>query len=261
MAPSVKSIDLHNTEKAYFAPGTMTRSGPGLIHVSGQVGATKNGHVPSDYESQIHLALLNLRKVIIAGGATVKDIAKLTLYIVNYDPAQRKHTRIVQRFLSGHRPAITLVPVAQLAVAGWLFEVDAVVALPEKHLSLPPSLENAGSKTKSVDVVILGAGLAGLSAARDAVRGGLSCVVLEARDRVGGRTWSQLTSDGKGILELGAAWINDVNQTNMIALARQYGLELIEQNTTGNCVFQGFDGKVSQFPYGQLPDVSFSTSR
>lgn len=250
MAPLVDIVDLHNTTTAYHAPATVTRTA-NVIHVSGQVGATKNGHTPGDYESQIHLALFNLRKVIIAGGASVNDIAKLTLYIVNYDPAHRKHTRHIQRFLRGHRPAITLVPVAQLALVDWLFEVDAVVACPN---SIPRAI-GSGAHQETIDVAIIGAGLAGLSAAREVIRSGLSCVILEAHERVGGKTWSQPTSDGKGIVELGAAWINDVNQTRMIKLVRQFGLEMIAQNTEGNCVFQGTDGRVSQFPYGELPKV------
>ncbi|VUC33713.1 unnamed protein product [Clonostachys rosea] len=260
MSPRVKQLDLENTSKVYHAPATVTAPGVRLIHVSGQVGATKDNHVPADYESQIQLALFNLRKIMVAAGATVNDIAKLCLYIVNYDPAHRKHTRHIQRFLRGHRPAITLVPVAQLAIPGWLFEIDAVIACPEPTPSVPRSLGESQLGASSVDVIVIGAGLAGLSAARDVIASGLSCVVLESRDRVGGRTWSRPTSDKNGILEYGAAWINDVNQTKMIGLARRYGVELIEQNTTGNCLIQDADGRIGDFAYGELPKFDKATA-
>lgn len=261
MVSRVHSLDLASTTKVYYAPATAIQGNSRLLHVSGQVGTAKDGTVPADYVSQIHLALLHLRKILIAAGATTRDIAKLTLYIVNYDPAQRKHTRPIQRFLKGHRPAMTLVPVTQLAAPGWLFEVDAVIACPEvPSISLPaPTNSQGGSKSESFDVAIIGAGLAGLTAAHEVLRAGLTCVVLEARDRVGGKTWSQPLAAGGGreggIAEMGAAWINDVNQTQMIALARRYNLELIEQNTTGICALQSFDGTASNFPYGELPQV------
>lgn len=66
-----------------------------------------------------------------------------------------------------------------------------------------------------VDVVVVGGGLSGLQAAHDVQRAGLSCVVLEARNRVGGKTWSQPTKDGS-FVDLGAAWINDSNQTKIV---------------------------------------------
>lgn len=110
--------------------------------------------------------------------------------------------------------------------------------------------------SEQVDVVIIGAGLAGLTAARDVIKSGLSCIILEARDRVGGKTWSQQLPDGKGTVDLGAAWINDVNQTRVYALAKQYNAEMIEQNTAGNCAIQGASGTISSFPYGELPSVS-----
>jgi hypothetical protein len=52
--------------------------------------------------------------------------------------------------------------------------------------------------------VVIGAGLAGLAAARDLEAAGWAVVVLEARDRIGGRCWSVELADGEGIVELGA---------------------------------------------------------
>lgn len=252
----VKTLDLSNTIGAYFAPATIIPAGSRLLHLAGQVGATKNGTVPADYESQVHLALLNLRKIIVAAGAGIKDIAKLTLYIVNYDHSKRLHARHVQKFLRGHRPAITLVPVQTLAVASWLFEVDAVVVQPDPASNAPPPGLLVARASDTYDVVIVGAGLAGLSAAHELIRAGLSCIVLESRDRVGGKTWSQELAGGGGVVDLGAAWINDTNQSRMYNIAKRYGAELIEQNTQGKVVLEDLDGKVSSFTYGDLPHVS-----
>lgn len=246
----IKSIDLVNTTQAYFATAAVTPAGR-LVHVAGQVGNTKDGTVPEDYESQIHLALFNLRSVIIAAGATVKDIAKLTLYVVNYDAANRKHVDHIKRFLEGHRPAITLVPVPKLAVSSWVIEIDAIVSQPDPS---PPPYLRAAAETH--DVIIIGAGLAGLTAAHEILRSGLSCIILEARNRVGGKTWSVPLADGKGIVDLGAAWINDTSQSKVHALAKRYGAELIKQNTDGKAVLQDRDGSCSSFDYGDLPQVS-----
>ena len=56
------------------------------------------------------------------------------------------------------------------------------------------------------DVVIVGAGPSGLTAARELKKAGLSVAVLEARDRVGGRTWTD-TVDG-AMLEIGGQWVS-----------------------------------------------------
>lgn len=237
----IDTVDLASTRSAYYAPATIAPESSRLIHISGQPGSTRNGQVPDDYETQIHLALLNLRKIILKAGASIRDIVKLNLYIVNYDASRRQHARHIQKFCNGHRPAITLLPVTALAVPSWVSEVDAVVALASERL-LPPA-GFSQTTDEHVDVVIIGPGLAGLSAAQDAIKAGLSCVVLEARDRVGGKTWSQDNID------LGAAWINDTNQSKIYALAKRFGAEIIEQNTTGNCVLQDETGKISTFPW------------
>ncbi|KAL5333203.1 hypothetical protein BJX70DRAFT_392374 [Aspergillus crustosus] len=254
----IETVDLATTTAAYYAPATIAPTNSQIIHVAGQPGTTSSGTVPADYESQIHLALLNLRKILIVSSASVKDILKLTVYIVSYDPANRLHTRHVQRFLAGHRPAITLVPVQQLAAPEWLFEVDAVVAR-SVSTSVPRPLTAVSAK-EDVDVIIVGAGLAGLSAAAKLQRAGLSFVILEARDRVGGKTWSQATpGDESAVVDLGAAWLNNVNQSKVYALAKQFGAEVLEQNTTGLCVLEDAGEKYSTFLYGELPPFDVAT--
>ncbi|EXJ62845.1 hypothetical protein A1O7_03286 [Cladophialophora yegresii CBS 114405] len=103
------------------------------------------------------------------------------------------------------------------------------------------------------DVVIVGAGLSGLQAACTVHQAGLSYVVLEARDRVGGRTLTARSSTGTAKAELGAAWINDTNQSRMWALAEELGLHTFVQNTDGDVVVQDFDGSLVKFPYGEAP--------
>lgn len=174
MSPTVQALEVDESKSAYYAPATVRVHG-NTIYVSGQAGVQSDGLVPSDYESQIHLALVALRKILITASATVADILKLTLYIVNYDADNRKHTKPLQKFLNGHRPAITLVPVAQLADQRWLFEMDAVVAQPLSTKILGQSRPTPSQRAErpDVDVVIIGAGLAGLTAAERIIKAGL----------------------------------------------------------------------------------------
>lgn len=77
------------------------------------------------------------------------------------------------------------------------------------------------------DVVIVGAGLAGLSCADELTRRGADVVVLEARRRVGGRVFSHRFTDGQ-TCERGAEFI-DSNHTEVLRLAERLGLELSDR--------------------------------
>lgn len=76
------------------------------------------------------------------------------------------------------------------------------------------------------DTVIVGAGIAGLSAARLLARDGRSVLVLEARDRIGGRVWTS-RSDGD-VLDLGASWIHGVDGNPLADAVAAYGIDTTE---------------------------------
>ncbi len=103
----------------------------------------------------------------------------------------------------------------------------------------------------TVDVVIVGAGVAGLTAARHLHRQGVSLLVLEARDRVGGRTLSQRV--GNEVLDLGGQWIGPT-QDRLAALAKELGVRTFPQHHQGKKIFS-WQGKLREFS-GDVPWLS-----
>ncbi len=75
---------------------------------------------------------------------------------------------------------------------------------------------------RHADVAVIGAGLAGLTAARNLMQAGVDVLVLEARDRVGGRTYTRPASDGT-LLDLGGQWIGPTQQ-RIAKLANEMGV-------------------------------------
>ena len=101
------------------------------------------------------------------------------------------------------------------------------------------------------DVCVVGAGFAGLTAARRLTQGGLSVAVIEARDRVGGRTWTQ-TVDGVPI-DRGGAWFAPHHDAGL-ALAREVGVSTYKTWVAGSHLLIG-DGRVRRYK-GLIPRIS-----
>lgn len=83
------------------------------------------------------------------------------------------------------------------------------------------------------DVVVIGAGIGGLSAARKLLKHGLTITVLEARDRVGGR----LLSDSEFDLDLGATWFWP-SEPRITQLVSDLGLDTFPQHTSGDALYE-----------------------
>ncbi|MER6242195.1 flavin monoamine oxidase family protein [Streptomyces griseorubiginosus] len=102
------------------------------------------------------------------------------------------------------------------------------------------------------DVVVIGAGLAGLSAARDLVAAGKSVAVLEARDRVGGRLLNHDLGDGQ-VTEIGGQFVGPT-QDRILALAKDVGVETYRAEVPGENVYV-HDGRSKRFSGHTPPDL------
>jgi monoamine oxidase len=105
------------------------------------------------------------------------------------------------------------------------------------------------------DVLIIGAGFSGLSAALTLQEAHKSVLVLEARDRVGGKSRSVQRADGKGVQELGACWVNDTNQSEVWRWCERLGLTAVVQNVKGKVAWEDEEGQRGWFDFGGLPEV------
>jgi len=94
------------------------------------------------------------------------------------------------------------------------------------------------------DYCVVGAGFAGLSAARRLRDRGNSVALVEARDRVGGRVWNRTAADGS-VVSVGGTWLGK-RQDRMFALCRELGVEVYPQYERGDTIMH-LDGANRRF--------------
>ena len=101
------------------------------------------------------------------------------------------------------------------------------------------------------DVCVVGAGYAGLTAARRLMQAGKSVVVLEARDRIGGRIWTEHLPDGTPI-DRGGGWVAPKHD-GILTLAREVGVPTYKTWVKGASLLVG-EGRTRQYK-GLIPNI------
>ena len=128
---------------------------------------------------------------------------------------------------------------------------------------VPPQPEHPAERERDVtsrsmperidaDVCVVGAGYAGLTAAAPTVQAGRSVVVLEARDRVGGRIWTQQLSDGSPV-DRGGAWLGPKHDA-IFGLAAEIGVSTYKTWVKGAHLL--VDGDRTRRYTGLIPKIS-----
>lgn len=115
---------------------------------------------------------------------------------------------------------------------------------------------NIGKKPK---VIIIGAGFSGLSAAYSLLKKNIDFVILESRERIGGRVFSHtMDKDEKLVIELGAEWVG-ASHERLIELCKEMGLTLENNQFDTHLIYQGKYTKKNEWDYSPEWKNKFET--
>lgn len=96
------------------------------LFVSGQIPVDEKDQVPAGFEDQCRLVWRNIEKQLLAGGMTLQDLVKVTVFLSDrqYRAANYK---VRHEVLGGHSPALTII-IAGIYDEAWLLEIEAIAA-------------------------------------------------------------------------------------------------------------------------------------
>lgn len=127
------AITYHNikgAEKPFGYYHATVAEGSRIVFISGQVGTDPNGALPEGLADQITNALVNVGRACTSAGAGVRDIAKVTFYVVNWDVALMPDliagTEKARETYDFTDVALTLISVNRLFTPEMLVEIEAV---------------------------------------------------------------------------------------------------------------------------------------
>lgn len=123
--PAMSNTPLDPTEVSY-AQANLVEKPARFLFVSGQVPADASGTVPVDFESQCRLTWRNVERQLFAGGMTLANLVKVTVFL-----SDRKYraanSRIRHEILGEISPALTII-IAGIYEEEWLLEIEAIAA-------------------------------------------------------------------------------------------------------------------------------------
>lgn len=108
-----------------------------------------------------------------------------------------------------------------------------------------PEAKEARSSKRDAQVVVVGAGIAGLAAARRLRSEGYKVLVLEARERIGGRVWTDRTWEDAPV-DLGASWIHGTRKNPLTDLAREFGMRTLETDYDSLALYDSIGRRLSE---------------
>ena len=101
------------------------------IHIAGQGGENPAGQLSRDFDEQLQQAFTNLHTALVAAGADMHHVAKLTVLVVDHTEQRLASFSRAARnaWPDGAAPACTLIPVPRLALDAMLIEIEATAVL------------------------------------------------------------------------------------------------------------------------------------
>jgi 2-iminobutanoate/2-iminopropanoate deaminase len=115
--------------RPYYSQAFKVKS-DNLLFLSGQTGRTTQGDIAKgDIRKQTLQAIENINAILQEAGASIKDIVKLTIYLVDIEKYFDDVAEIRLKYFAENPPPATLVEVKRLALKDMLIEIDVIAAV------------------------------------------------------------------------------------------------------------------------------------